>query len=93
MIGEYVQNCKYYDVYQGHFRKPLQSYKKTIKKLPCEGPYIIQGPFSFSNFWHLDCYNFGIILTKSIFSKLYISLSKQAKVHIPTATQWEILAL
>ena len=26
-IGEYLQNCKCYDVYQGHFKKPLQSYE------------------------------------------------------------------
>ena len=28
-IGEHLQNCKCYDVYQGLFRKPLQSYKKN----------------------------------------------------------------
>ena len=32
-IGEYLQNRKCYGVYQGHFRKPLQSYKKTIKRI------------------------------------------------------------
>ena len=32
-IREYLQNCKYYDVYQEHFRKRLQSYKKTIKRI------------------------------------------------------------
>ena len=31
-IVQYLQNSKYYDVYQDHFRKPLQSYQKTIKR-------------------------------------------------------------
>ena len=31
-IGQYLRNCKCYDIYQGCFRKPLQSYKKTITK-------------------------------------------------------------
>ena len=26
---ECFRNCKYYDVYQGHFRKQLQNYEKT----------------------------------------------------------------
>ena len=40
--------------------------KRPKKELPYKGPYIFHGPFSFSNFWHLNCYYFGIILTKSI---------------------------
>ena len=31
-IMQYLQNCKCYDFYQGHFRKPLQSYEKLHKK-------------------------------------------------------------
>ena len=30
-IVQYLQNCKCHGVYQDHFRKPLQSYEKTIK--------------------------------------------------------------
>ena len=36
-IGEYLQNRKCYGVYQGHFRKPLHSYKKTVKRIALGG--------------------------------------------------------
>ena len=32
-IEEYLQNCKCCDAYQEDFRKPLQCYKKAIKRI------------------------------------------------------------
>ena len=40
--------------------------ESPYKDLIYEGPYIFHRTFSFSNFWRLNCYYFGIILNKSI---------------------------
>ena len=43
-IVQYLQNCKCYDVYQGHFRKLLQSYSKIIKRIALKEPvYLFTG--------------------------------------------------
>ena len=50
-IGQYLQNWKCYDVYQGHFRKPLQKYKKIVKRnYPKRVPIFFNRPYNFKLF-------------------------------------------
>ena len=44
-IVQYLQNCKCYNVGQGHFRNPL--YKVCEKELSLNDPHNFQGPFNF----------------------------------------------
>ena len=73
---------------------------KTILESPYKvllGPFILvaptwssfffNGPWVLSNFWHLDCYNFGDILRKNAklyFLEAWTSISKNTPKIIPT---------
>ena len=78
---------------------------KTILESPYKvllGPFILvaptwssfffNGPWVLSNFWHLDCYNFGDILRKKckiiLFRSLNINLQKHTKIHTHWATHY-----
>ena len=51
---------------KGILESPYKVIKRPWNKLPYNSLYIFYGPSGFSSFGHLNCYYFGIILTKSI---------------------------
>ena len=71
---QYLQNYKYQDVKQGHFKKPLQAPTNAMKNdmkndYPKTAHTFCNGSSIFTYFLRLNWYNFSTALTKSI--KLY----------------------
>ena len=82
-IAQYRQNCKYQDVNQSHFRKPIQASTNFMKNnYPTPAYTFLMVCSILSYFLRLNCYNFRIALTKSVklhFWKFHYSLAKAFK--------------
>ena len=82
-IVQYLQDYKYQDINQGHFRKPLQASANNVKNnCPIKTHIFFTGRSILSYFLRLICYNFRTALTKPIklhFLKIAYSCDNPAR--------------